>query len=117
MLSYVGNEKAIRQLVNILMDNALKYTPEHGFLSLTVKKTSRHICMSVYNTTLAPIASDNLSHLFERFYRSDASRNTSTGGYGIGLSVAQAIVSAHNGKISAQSKDGHSLEISIQFPV
>lgn len=117
MLSYVGNEKAIRQLVNILMDNAMKYSPEGGFLSLTVKKAGRQLCLSVLNTTQEPITKENLNHLFDRFYRTDSSRNSSTGGYGIGLSVAQAIVSAHNGKISAASKDGQSLEISIQLPI
>jgi signal transduction histidine kinase len=50
---------------------------------------------------------------FERFYRSDASRNQKTGGHGIGLSVAHAIVMAHKGKISAKSEDGHSLSIHV----
>ena len=57
-----------------------------------------------------------LSHLFERFYRTDPSRSAQTGGYGIGLSVAKAIVQAHNGKIQAQTGDGHSLLITVSFP-
>lgn len=117
MISYTGNEKAIRQLVNILMDNAMKYSPEKGTVSMTVKKTNRHLCMTVSNTTLQPITPENLSHLFERFYRADASRNSQTGGYGIGLSVAQAIVTAHSGKITAVSSDEKSLEIMVQFPL
>ena len=65
---------------------------------------------------LAAIAGND-EEIFERFYRMDASRNSQTGGYGIGLSVAKAIVAAHNGRISATTEDGHSLQISVQFPV
>lgn len=117
MLSYVGNEKAIRQLTNILMDNALKYSPEHGTISLTVRRTARHIYLTVYNTTQEPITKVQLTHLFERFYRADSSRSSKTGGYGIGLSVAQAICASHNGKISAFLPDANSLEITVQLPV
>lgn len=117
MLSYNGNEKAIRQLVNILLDNALKYSPEQGYVYLDVQKQHRQIQLTVFNTTEQPIKKENLEHLFDRFYRADASRNSQTGGYGIGLSVAQAIVTAHSGKITASTKDNLSLEISISFPI
>ncbi len=116
MLSFYGNEKAIRQLINILMDNALKYSPENGFVSVDVKK-QKNIIVTVYNTTSAPISKDKLEVIFERFYRIDASRSTMTGGYGIGLSVAKAIVGAHNGKIYATSDDDYSLKIVVSFPV
>ena len=117
MISYTGNEKAIRQLVNILMDNAMKYSPENGTVSMTVKKSSRQLCMTVCNTTQQPITQEHLSHLFERFYRTDTSRSSQTGGYGIGLSVAQAITAAHSGKITAASNDGQSLEITVTLPL
>ena len=58
----------------------------------------------------------DLPHLFDRFYRADPSRNSQTGGHGIGLSVAKAIVTAHNGKIQAATDDGHSLQITATFP-
>lgn len=116
MLSFVGNERAIRQLVNILMDNAMKYSPPNGSVSLTVGKHNRNIYLSVYNTTIDPVEKKNLSRIFERFYRMDSSRSSQTGGYGIGLSVAKAIVSAHNGKIYAFSPDGHSLQVNVLFP-
>ena len=116
MLSLVGNEKSIRQLVNILMDNAMKYSPANGTVSITVRKHGRQIQLTVFNTTETPVQRNQLSLLFERFYRMDSSRNSQTGGYGIGLSVAKAIVSAHNGKICASTKDGDSLEIMVQFP-
>ena len=117
MLSLNGNEKSIRQLISILMDNAMKYSPEEGLVSLTAEKHGRHIHLSVYNTTAAPIEKQDLSHIFERFYRMDSSRSSQSGGYGIGLSVAKAIVSAHDGKIAASTQDGQSLEIHIQFPI
>ena len=116
MLSYVGNEKAIRQLVNILMDNALKYSPSRGTVSIQAEKQGRQIQLTVFNTTLTPVPKDQLNLIFERFYRIDSSRSTQTGGYGIGLSVAKAIVSAHKGKIRAVTQDGQSLEITVQFP-
>lgn len=116
ILSLKGNEKAIRQLVNILLDNALKYAPEHGLVCLTAQKQGRQIRLAVFNTTAAPVAKEMLGMIFERFYRMDSSRSTQTGGYGIGLSVAKAIVTAHGGKISAAARDGQSLEIAAYFP-
>ena len=56
---------------------------------------------------------ENIDHLFDRFYRTDESRNSKTGGYGIGLSVAKAVVEAHHGKIMASSEDGNSLLITV----
>lgn len=117
MLTINGNEKAIRQLVNILLDNAMKYSPKGGFVSLAAKKQGRYLDLTVYNTTDNPIGKQDLNHIFERFYRMDSSRSTQTGGYGIGLSVAKAIVSAHNGKISATTMDSHSLQIQVLFPI
>jgi len=117
MISYTGNEKAIRQLVNILLDNAIKYAPEQGQIRMDVRKSGRNISMTVYNTTTQPVTQEQLNHLFERFYRTDASRSSQSGGYGIGLSVAQAITAAHSGRISASAPDGQSLEISVQLPL
>lgn len=117
MLSLTGNEKAIHQLINILLDNALKYSPKNGKITLTVEKKNRSLMLSVYNTTLNPIKKSELPLIFERFYRTDPSRDSQTGGYGIGLSVAKAIVSAHKGKIHAYTNDGHSLLITVLFPI
>lgn len=117
MLSLNGNEKFLRQLVNILLDNAMKYSPEGGNVALSAERQGRYIHLSVWNTTIAPVEKQNLSHIFERFYRLDSSRSTQTGGYGIGLSVAKAIVTAHNGKISATTQDGMVLQIHVQLPI
>lgn len=63
------------------------------------------------NTTAEPVDRERLEHLFDRFYRGDQSRNTQTGGYGLGLSIARSIVAAHKGRIRAESPDGNSLLI------
>lgn len=115
MLSYTGDEKSIRQLVSILMDNALKYTPTDGHLSICLKKHNRNLLLSVSNTTTQIMDKNSLSHLFDRFYRMDQSRNAQTGGYGLGLSIAQSIVTAHKGKIRAESPDPKSLTITVSL--
>ena len=117
MLSLNGNEKSIRQLVNILLDNAMKYTPKEGFVALTAQMQNRCILLSVTNTTFDPIEKHQLSHIFDRFYRMDSSRSSETGGYGIGLSVAKAIVATHNGKITATLQESNVLQITAQFPI
>ena len=110
-----GDEKAISQAVSNLLDNALKYSEENGAISLTLEKRGRAIYLEVFNTTPA-ISTENLNNLFDRFYRADASRNSQTGGHGIGLSIVQAVVSAHRGEVQASSHDGQSLLISVTLP-
>ena len=68
-------------------------------------------------STLLHSTSSKLNSIFDRFYRTDSSRNSETGGYGIGLSVAKGIVSSHGGKISAATSDGHDFKITAVFPV
>ena len=115
MLSMKGNDQAISQLVSLLLDNALKYSPEGGVISLELVRQGKHLVLSVCNPTFEEILPDQLPHVFDRFYRSDPSRNSQTGGHGIGLSIAKAIVTAHDGKISAETKDGHTFIITAVF--
>ena len=116
MLSCTGDEKAIRQLISILLDNALKYSPDGGQLALKLEKQGRTLLLTVSNTTQQPIAREQLAHLFDRFYRTDQSRNSQTGGYGLGLSIAKSIVLSHKGKIRAESPDGTCLSIMVNLP-
>ena len=111
-----GDEKKIGQAISNLLDNALKYSEPNGRISLTLEKRGRFVYLRVFNTTQA-ISEDNLKNLFDRFYRADPSRNSQTGGHGIGLSIVQAVVLAHKGEVSASSQDGHSLVISVVFPM
>ena len=114
LLTAKGDEKAIRQLVGILMDNAMKYTPPGGEIALSLTKAGKNARLSVSND--AHLDQKDLSHLFDRFYRADASRSSDTGGHGIGLSIAQAIVQAHKGRISA-SQEGGRLVIAALLPL
>ncbi len=107
-----GNEASIRQLISLLLDNAIKYSTENGQVLLSFHRRNRNLVLTVYNTADG-ITPGRHNELFERFYRPDASRNQSTGGHGIGLSVAYAIVCAHKGKISAKSEDGKSLLLTV----
>lgn len=115
MLSMNGDEKAIRQLVTILLDNAVKYTNDTGNITVTLKKQKNTIHLSVFNTTDF-ISRESLEHLFDRFYRTDQSRNSKTGGYGLGLAIASAIVHTHKGKIAATTQDEKSLLITVSIP-
>ena len=115
MLSMVGNEKQIGQLVSILLDNAIKYSDEAGEIRLSLKKQNKSIRLAVENTVEA-ISKEVMDNMFERFYRGDASRNSGTKGNGIGLSIAKAVVEAHRGKITAESADGRKVTITAVFP-
>lgn len=117
MLQITGNEQAISQLISILLDNALKYSPAGEPITLNMKRQNKNLILSVVNTTEAEVAKEDLPHVFDRFYRSDRSRNSETGGHGIGLSIAKAIVTTHGGKIEALSHDSHSFRITITLPI
>ncbi len=111
-LKYTGNEKEIRQLVSILCDNAIKYTNEGGQIKLSLYKYGKSICLDLYNTA-ENLDPKTVSKFFERFYRGDSSRSRETGGYGIGLSIAQAIVHRHKGKIKAVAKNDKEITFKI----
>ena len=154
---YTGDEKTIRQLVSILLDNAMKYSGcssashEKGNINkknlnktnfnktylnkttqtqndcvtttgdpapeieISLKPSGKNRIITVWNTVdeTANIKKGRQDMLFERFYRTDTSHNSKTGGFGIGLSAAYAIVKAHKGKITAESKDGWSIKFTI----
>lgn len=116
MISLCGDEKSLTQLVSILLDNAMKYSSPEGQISLCLEKSGNNVKLTVYNTAES-VDREQLSHLFDRFYRMDSSRNSRTGGYGLGLSIAAAVVETHKGKITAASKDGHSLLITVLLPI
>lgn len=100
MLSMDGSEPDIRKLVCVLVDNAVKYAPHGGNISVTLEQADKHILLTVTNTVQNAISNQQAQQLFDRFYRADASRSTS-GGYGLGLSIARSIVSGHKGTIQA----------------
>lgn len=111
-LYFVGEEKRIREMFGIFLDNAVKYSTEGSEIHVSLERKGRKIIYQISNETDL-IEKGNQDVLFERFYRSDASRNSATGGSGIGLSVAKAVAEAHHGKLTAESKDGKSLTITL----
>lgn len=104
-LMYTGDEGMIRQLVSVLMDNAVKYADDGGEIEISLTSHGKNLKLSVYNTCANPPEGD-LNQLFDRFYRADSSRSRETGGYGIGLSIARSIVEIHKGKITAKAENG-----------
>lgn len=113
-ISLHGDEKTIRQLVSLLVDNALKYSNDGGTIRIDLRTNGRNRLLTVWNS-VDSIKTGNLDCLFDRFYRTDASRNSETGGFGIGLSVAQRIAAAHKGHISAKSEDGSSILFTVSL--
>lgn len=99
-LTYHGDESAIRRLVSILLDNAVKYAAEDGEITLTLKKEHGAVVLRQSNPC-EPIEEGELAKLFDRFYRADKSRSSEKKGFGVGLSIARGIVEAHRGSISA----------------
>ena len=85
-------------------------------LALLLEKQGRWLLLSVSNTVDEPVEREALPRLFDRFYRTDKSRNSQTGGYGLGLSIARSIVLARRGKIRAESPDGHTLSVVVTLP-
>lgn len=115
MLSIVGDDKTLRQLISIFLDNALKYSTDEGQITLSLKQQTKLICLTIENT-IPSSHSIEPERLFDRFYRSDKSRNSQTGGYGLGLSIAKAIIEAHKGKIRVTIKNDTILSIQVLFP-
>ncbi|MDD3346091.1 HAMP domain-containing sensor histidine kinase [Oscillibacter sp.] len=96
-----GDRDKLRQVLSILLDNAIKYGADGGVIRLTLEKTDRQAKVTVSNTG-TPIPSDQLPHLFERFYRADASRGEQSG-FGLGLSIAAAIAKEHKTALRVES--------------
>ncbi|MGM9681849.1 MAG: sensor histidine kinase [Eubacteriales bacterium] len=109
-LSFVGDESAIRHLISILLDNAVKYCDGAGTISVVLRRKKNPV-FTVENS-YREVENLQLNRLFDRFYRSDPAR-TYTGSFGIGLSIAKAIVEKHRGEITAYKKDGQTVGFRI----
>lgn len=94
-----GDRRQLEQLVTVLLDNAIKYSDEQSTVHVRLRRSQEEIALSVQNAGV--IDGEDLGHLFERFYR--ASKSRSDAGYGLGLSIAEKIADAHQGKISVAS--------------
>ena len=101
----MGNEDMIKQLLVILLSNALKYSDAGGRIQLTIAQKGDRAEIRVHNTGPA-ISPEHLDKIFDRFYRVDASHNSAQPGNGLGLAIARAIVDVHKGRISVTSREG-----------
>lgn len=110
-----GERAAIQRLLSILLDNAVKYCVQGGTIRLDVYAKKRGCRIDVFNSCKRLDDPEHLSRLFERFYRLDPSRAKESGGYGVGLSIAQGIVKAHGGSIRAKSESGNSILFRVEF--
>ncbi|MCU6710520.1 HAMP domain-containing histidine kinase [Paenibacillus sp. J5C_2022] len=110
-----GNSEQIKQVILILLDNAVKYTSSGGSMAITLKKQHHDTVLSVMNTGEG-IAPEHLHRIFDRFYRTDSSRSRQQGGYGLGLAIAKSIVEQHGGKLYARSAVGQSVTFYMHLP-
>ena len=114
-----GDRTTLRRLTEILIDNALKYSAEKSEILVTLKKektgSKRLLHLTVANEG-TPLTSEEISHLFDRFYRADSSREK-TAGYGLGLSIAASIAEAHKGKIWAEADGSRGNRFHVTFPI
>ena len=111
-----GEKDQIKKLISILMDNAIKYTNKNGKISVLLNTEKNKVKLIIKNTGEG-IRKEHLEKIFERFYRVDDSRDRGTGGYGLGLSIAKAIVEEHKGKIHAESIVKNETSFIIELPL
>lgn len=113
-IQITGNEEQLKQLIVILLDNACKYAGAKGKIRLTLKKDQGKIKLTVHNSGTC-IPTEDLDHIFERFYRTSKSRARKEGGYGLGLAIAKSIVDKHKGKISVTSTEKEGTVFGVLF--
>jgi heavy metal sensor kinase len=111
-----GDAQFLRQLFVILLDNAIKYTPDSGKVTIGVSANGEVAQFTVSDTGIG-IESADLENVFERFYRADKARSRESGGAGLGLAIGRWIAEAHGGSISVESKPGIGSEFSVLLPL
>jgi two-component system, OmpR family, sensor histidine kinase CiaH len=115
-LRVLGSREQLRQLVVILVDNALRYTGEGGRVEVDVARRDGSAVMAVTDTGIG-IPAGALGHVFERFYRADEARTRDSGGAGLGLAIAQKLVDEHGGRIAAESTPGEGSTFTVTLPL
>ena len=111
-----GDRAMLGRLVSVLCDNAVKYAPAGDTISVSLREDGRRALLETENGVDKPLSRDTLDHLFDRFYRADASRSRESGGFGIGLSVARAIAERHGGDIRASQPAPDRLRFTVTLP-
>jgi len=109
------DERRLVQLFNNLLENTCRYTDAGGMLRVSARLDGARVCID-FSDTAPGVSDEQRAHLFERFYRTDASRNRQSGGAGLGLAICQRIVEAHDGRIEAKASPLGGLWIAIELP-
>ena len=112
-----GNREDLSKLITILLDNAIKYTPDNGKVDIKSIKKNRNAVVTVSDTGIG-VSKSEIPLVFERFYRTDASRSkVKASGFGLGLSIAKSIVDIHKGSIEVDSVVGKGSTFTVKLPV
>lgn len=112
----IANRASIEELATILIDNALKYSPDDSLVSVRISKRSQKACLEVINGGDG-ISAEALPNIFDRFYRADSSRTRGDkSGYGLGLALAKKIVELHHGELTASSAPLHATTFTVLLP-
>lgn len=111
-----GDRNRLKQALRIFIDNAAKYTPSGGTITIKLESEDSRVLISIIDTGIG-ISGEDIKNIFDRFYRSDKSRNKEKGGHGLGLAIAKIIILAHNGKIHVRSKEKEGTEFKISLPL
>ena len=105
----------ITQVLTNILDNALRHTPENGWVVLGARQAGERVELSVQDSGPG-LKAEDMDRIFERFYRTDAARQRQDGGSGLGLAIARSIVQALGGQVSAESEAGQGLKILVSLP-
>src|SRR5207245_6291007 len=109
-------EAALRRAIDILLDNAFKYTVQPGKVALSAEGKNSRVIVTVADTGIG-IAPEDQARIFERFYRVDKARSRELGGAGLGLAIAQWIVAQHRGRVMVQSTPGKGSTFLVELPL
>ena len=112
----MGDESALRRVADILLDNAFKYTPSPGRVALSLEQKGDNVVLVVQDTGVG-IPEGEKGKIFERFYRVDKARSREQGGAGLGLAIAQWIVTAHRGTIAVENSQGEGSIFRVELPI
>jgi two-component system sensor histidine kinase ArlS len=112
--SIYADKNRIKQALRIFIDNAIKYTPSKGDINVTLGHADGYHTISIKDTGIG-MTQEELEHIFDRFYRTEESRNKEKGGHGLGLAIAKIIILGHGGKIKVKSKPGVGTEFIIML--
>jgi two-component system sensor histidine kinase BaeS len=110
------DHQRFKEVFSNILDNALRYTPENGHITLFAEVVENSVEMRVQDSGPG-VAINDLDKIFERFYRTETSRTREDGGSGLGFAIAKSIVEKHNGRIWAESQPSHGLTVIIRIPI